>query len=119
MKKVSLIFALVLVSMITRAEYSCPDGAELVCLDNDDKVCPGNTQCVDEAAICFEKDACGSGANMICGSDYDAALINHQDTIDQYDSLIAQNVGLREQRLAQKNCVLNASKLVDAQKCVR
>jgi hypothetical protein len=119
MKNISLIFALVLVSMMTRAEYSCSDGAELACLDKGDKVCPAHTKCVDEAAICFEKDACGSDANMICRSEYDAVLNNHQDTIEQYDLLAAQNVGLREQRLAQKNCVLNASKLLDAQKCVR
>ncbi len=119
MKNISLIFVLVLVSMIARADYSCPDGAELACLDKSDKVCPAHTKCVDKAATCFEKDACGSDTNMICRSEYDAVLTNHQDTIEQYDLLAAQNVGLREQRLKQKNCVLNSSNLVDAQKCVR
>ena len=119
MRKATLMIVMALVSMNTWGEYSCPEGADLACLDKGDKVCPANTKCVDKDAICFEKDSCGSGANMICRSEYDAVLNDHQETVKQYDSLAVENVSLREQRLEQKNCVLNASKLIDAQKCVR
>jgi hypothetical protein len=44
---------------------------------------------------------------------------NYKKAVGQYDELVSENVSLREQRLARKNCVLNASSLEESQRCVR
>ena len=119
MKNLSLIIALTLVSMSASAEFSCPDGADLACLDKGDTVCPASAKCVDDEAVCFDKHPCSSGTGLICESEYDEVLNNYTKTVKQYDQLLVENVGLREQRLEWKNCVINASTLADAERCVR
>ena len=119
MKNMTLIITLALVSINAWAEFSCPEGADLACLDKGDTVCPAATKCIADDAVCFDKHPCGPDTRLICESEYDEVLNNYKKSVEQYDLLIAENVGLREQRLARKNCVINASTLVGAQSCVR
>ena len=119
MKKVTLIVALALVSIGALGEFSCPYGTNAACLDDGDKVCPGSTKCVDVDVVCFDKNTCDSGTSFVCESEYDEVLNDYKKTVKQHNQLASENVGLREQRLEQKNCVINASTLEDAKRCVR
>lgn len=83
------------------------------------KDCPDSSKCVDENATCFEDYPCGSDEGFVCASKYGVVLEENRNLANQYNELISDNVELREQRLEQKNCVLNASSLAVAQSCVR
>ena len=100
-------------------DFSCPDGTEAACLNGGDKVCPSSTKCVDEGATCFDEYPCDLNGSFVCESEYDAVMRDYQQVVRQYDELASENVDLREQRLEQKNCVLNASNLKAAKSCVR
>jgi hypothetical protein len=114
-----LLAALLFFPLISSAEFSCPAGTTASCLADGDKICGKGTQCMDEAATCFESFPCGVGEPFVCGPEYDAALDEHRQTALKYDQLAAENVNLREQRLNRKNCVLNATRLADAKNCMR
>ena len=101
------------------SDYSCPDGTKMACLEEGDTVCPSYAKCVDKAAVCLDESACDSARGYICGSEYDAVLSDHQQTVDQYDQLLSENVSLRNERLEKRNCVINSATLKDAIKCVR
>lgn len=119
MKTLTVLFLLSLVSTVARAGYTCPDGTDMACLDDGDTVCPITAKCVDKAAVCLEEPRCDSDRGYICGSEYDAVLSDHQDTVDQYNRLRSENINLREDRLEKRNCVINAATLKDAISCVR
>ncbi|MGA9575729.1 MAG: hypothetical protein WBS20_17445 [Lysobacterales bacterium] len=119
MKRIFITVALVLLSSLAWSDTSCPDGASPVCLDDGDKVCPASGRCVDSSATCFDVFPCDAGEGFVCESRYDAMMNDYQEAALEHDALAAQNVDLREQRLQQKNCVLNAATLADAQTCVR
>lgn len=119
MQKLILIFVLTMISSGSRGDFSCPDGTNAACLDNGDQVCPGSAKCVSNDDVCFEKNTCPSGGGFICESEYDDILSDYRKAVSQHDELATENVNLREQRLEQKNCVINASTLENAQRCVR
>jgi len=119
MQKLILIFVLALVSSGSWGDFSCPDGTNAACLDNGDQVCPGSAKCVNNDDVCFDKHTCPSGGSFICESEYDDILNNYKKVVSQHNDLISENVDLRERRLEQKNCVLNASTLENAHRCVQ
>jgi hypothetical protein len=119
MKTLMYLFLLGLVSTVAQAGYTCPDGTGMACLDDGDTVCPITAKCVDKAAVCLEEPRCDSGRGYICGTEYDAVLSDHQETVDQYNQLLSENVSLREDRLEKRNCVINSATLKDAIRCVR
>lgn len=119
MRHLSLLIGLLSVSAFSWAEFSCPDGTEAACIEAADRVCSANTKCVDTTAACFGEFPCGADEGFVCGSEYDAALHDHQRSMEKYDKLVKENVDLRQERLDRKNCVLNATGLIEAQKCVR
>ena len=49
----------------------------------------------------------------------DAIMSDYEKTVNQYNQLTSENVALRNQRLEQKNCVINAASVKDAIRCVR
>ena len=100
-------------------DFSCPDGTEPACLDKGDKVCPEAARCVDNSAVCFDEFPCGASEGFVCESRYDAMMKDYRDAAKEHEALARENVGLREQRLEWKNCVLNASTLAGARQCVR
>jgi hypothetical protein len=108
-----------LISDSGRGDFLCPDGTSAACLDSGDKVCPGSARCVDDRATCFDEYPCDPGEGLVCASGYDAIMDDLKRAVTQYDELALENVALRETRLEQKNCVLNASTLGDARRCVR
>ncbi len=114
-----LVFTLLLVPALSLAEFSCPDGTDAACIEIGDRICSANTKCVDDSATCFDDFPCGSDEGFVCGSEYDAALNAHKRSTEKYDQLVKENVDLRQERLDRKNCVLNATGLIEAQKCVR
>lgn len=99
--------------------FSCPDSTVAACLDSDDKVCSGLAKCVDERATCFEQYPCGLSEGFVCAEKYNDTLDDLRQAVKLHEELALENVTLRERRLNQKNCVLNASTLHDAQSCVR
>lgn len=119
MKPRLFVFLLSLVSTVVQAGYTCPDGTTMACMDKGDSICPMTAKCVDKAAVCLEEPRCDSDRGYICGSEYDAALKDHQNTVDQYNELLSENVSLREDRLEKRSCVINAATLKDAISCVR
>jgi hypothetical protein len=119
MKTRIILFLLSLASTVAQAGYTCPDGTTMACMDKGDSVCPMTAKCVDKAAICLAEPRCDSDRGYICGSEYDAVLKDHQETVDQYNGLLSENVSLREDRLEKRNCVINAETLKDAISCVR
>jgi hypothetical protein len=119
MQRLLLILILALVSTGAWCDFSCPVGTEAACLDGGDKVCPESTQCVDEHASCFDEYPCELSEGFVCASQYDKVMKEFENTAQQYDQLISENVNLREMRLEQRNCVLNASTLDGAKRCVR
>jgi len=118
MNRLALIVLLILVSTGTWGDFSCPDGTSAVCMENGDSICPGTARCVSNDVVCLDKNSC-AGGNFICDTGYDELMRNYKKAVAQYDELVSENVSLREQRLARKNCVLNASSLEESQKCVR
>jgi hypothetical protein len=119
MKAVIFLFALSLLSSSALGDYSCPDGTSAACLDNEDIVCPASAKCVPNEAVCLDEHACDSARGYICGSEYDEVMKDYEKVVSQYNQLTSENVGLREIRLEQRNCVINAATLKDAIKCVR
>jgi len=119
MKRLALIAALALVSTGAWGGFSCPNGTKAVCLNTDDKVCPTSAKCVDDGATCFDGYACDLNKGFVCESTYDDVLSDYKQTVRQHNELALENVALRERRLEQKNCVINASTLDDAKRCVR
>lgn len=119
MKTLLFFFALSLASFGARADFSCQDGTHAACLDEGDSVCPASAKCVDDAAVCLDQLSCDSARGFICGSEYDDLLQGYEKTVSQYNQLTAENVELRETRLAQKSCVINAATLQAAIRCVR
>lgn len=119
MKSLMFLLLTCLVSHVAWANFTCPDGAKMSCLEEGDTVCPAYAQCVDKASVCLDKSACDSARGYICGSEYDAVLSDHQQTVDQYNQLLSENVSLRNERLEKRNCVINSATLKDAIKCVR
>jgi len=119
MQKLLCIFALTLISSGVLADFSCPNDTKPICLDKDDKVCPGTAKCVSNDVVCFDKKSCDAGRGFMCASELDDVLNDHRETAEQYNKLALENVNLRETRLAKKNCVLNASTLGEAKGCVR
>jgi len=122
MKRMIFYAVLILISMgiqsDLRGDFTCPDGSEIACLDHADKVCPASARCVDNSAVCVDKFPCDANEGFVCESRYDAMMKDYRDAVKEHAALATQNVELREQRLAQKNCVLNASTLAAARKCV-
>jgi len=104
---------------VKRGGFSCPDGTGAACLDIGDKVCPGSTKCVDVSATCFDEYPCDLSEGFVCESGYDDVLDDLKQAVRQHDELALENVVLRERRLEQKNCVLGASTLDNAKRCVR
>lgn len=119
MKQLALIIVLALVSMGTWGDFSCPDGAAPVCIDKGDKICPGSSKCVDHNATCFDNYPCGISSGFVCESEYHDILTDYESVVGQHNELASENTDLREKRLAQKNCVLNAATLENAKKCAR
>jgi hypothetical protein len=119
MKAVIFLFALSLLSSSASGDYSCPDGTNAACLGNGDTVCPASAKCVGNEAVCLDGRACDSARGYICGSEYDELMKDYEKVVSQYNQLTSENVGLREIRLEQRNCVINAATLKDAIKCVR
>ncbi len=119
MQKLIFIFALAFFSTGTWGDFSCPDGTNAACLDSGDTVCPGSAKCVGDDVVCFDKHTCDPGIDFICESEYDEIMNKYKKTVSQYNQLASENVDLRERRLEQKNCVINASTLKDAIRCVR
>jgi len=116
---VVFLFALSLLSSSALGNYSCPDGTKAACLNNGDTVCPASAKCVSSEAVCLDESACDSAMGYICGSEYDELIKDYEKVVGQYNQLTSENVGLREIRLEQRNCVINAATLKDAIKCVR
>lgn len=119
MRNVLFSALLILVSMTAWSNFSCEDGAEPVCLDKGDKVCPATARCVDGNSVCFDQFPCDAGEGFVCESRYDAMMRDYREAAKEHDALAKQNVDLREQRLERKNCVLNADTLAGARQCVR
>ena len=119
MKRLALIATLTLISTGIWGDFSCPGGTAAVCLENVDTVCPSSAKCVSNDVVCFDKHTCDSNGGFICESKYDAVMDDYKEAVQQHDELASENVGLRERRLEQKNCVMNAPTLEEAQKCVR
>lgn len=118
MKTLISIFVLSLVPIVTWSDFSCPAGENIVCIEEADTICPDYAKCVADNAICLDEHACESDRGYICGSEYDELMNDYQKAVDQYNQLISDNVALREKRLQQKNCVRNASSLLEARRCV-
>ena len=118
MKTLLFLFVLSLLSTGVWADFSCPNGTNEVCLTDGDTVCPASAKCVDNDAVCLDQRSCDSPSGFICGSEYDDVLNDNKKVVSQYNQLLSENVDLREKRLEQKNCVINASTLKDAKKCV-
>lgn len=119
MKALMLLFLMCMVSVGARAGFTCPDGTNMACLEEGDTVCPLSAKCVSQAAICLDESACESARGYICGSEYDAVLSDHQQTVNKYNQLLSENVSLREDRLEKRSCVINSATLKDAIRCVR
>ncbi len=119
MNAVMFLFALSLLSSSALSDYSCPDGTSAACLDSGDTVCPVSAKCVTNEAVCLDGHACDSARGYICGSEYDEVLQDYEKVVSQYNQLTSENVDLRETRLEQRNCVINAATLKVAIKCVR
>lgn len=119
MYKTIISAVLLLASTGAYSDFTCPDDVTPVCLDKGDTVCPATARCVDSNAVCFDSFPCDAGEGFVCESRYDAMMNDYREAAKEHDALARQNVELREQRLAWKNCVLNASTLPDARKCVR
>ena len=119
MKAVIFIFALSLLSSSALGNYSCPDGTKAACLAGGDTVCPASAKCVSSAAVCLDESACESARGYICGSEYDEVMKDYENVVSQYNQLTSENVDLREIRLEQRNCVINAATLKDAIRCIR
>jgi len=119
MKRIALIVLLTLVSTATWGDLSCPGGTSAVCMENGDSICPATAKCVSNDVICLDRNSCAAGGSFICDTSYDKLMGEYKEAARQYDELVSENVSLREQRLAQKNCVLNASILDEAQRCFR
>ena len=96
-----------------------PDDSEPTLSVDAREDCPDSSKCVDENATCFEDYPCNPDEGFVCASKYGVVLDENKKLANQYNELISENVELREQRLDQKNCVLNASSLAAAQRCVR
>lgn len=118
MKTLLFLFALALVSTAAWGDFSCPNGTNEACLTDGDTVCPASAKCVDDDAVCLDKRSCDSPRGFICGSEYDDVLNDHKKVVSQYNQLLSENVDLREKRLQQNNCIMNASTLKDAKKCI-
>ncbi len=116
-----IIFSAVLLLASTSAfsDFTCPDDVTPVCLDKGDKVCPATARCVDSSAVCFDSFPCDANEGFVCESRYDAMMNDYREAAKEHDALAKQNVELREQRLAWKNCILNADTLAGARQCVR
>lgn len=119
MNRYLLVFTLFWVPTIAFADFACPDGTEAACIHSGDRICPADTKCVDKNSTCFDDFPCSANEGFVCGSEYDAALNDHKRSTEKYDQLVKENVDLRQERLNRKNCVLNATVLTEAQKCVR
>lgn len=119
MKQHWLVLTLLCFPVLSMAEFTCPAGTVVSCIESGDRVCAAGTKCVDESATCFDAFPCDTEDGFVCGSEYDAALNDHQRSTEKYDQLVSENVDLRQQRLERKNCVLNATGLAEAQQCVR
>ena len=119
MKTLVFFLILSLAPMGAWADFICPDGTKEACLGDGDSVCPITGKCVDDAAVCLDPESCKSPRGFICGSEYDAVLADYEKVVGQYNQLISENVKLREVRLEQKNCVINAQSLKEAIRCVR
>lgn len=119
MKRLPLLVALLLVYSFSWAGLSCPEGTEAACIEPGDKLCGETARCVDQSATCFDAFPCDVEAGFVCAAEYDAALNDHKRSTEQYDQLATENVDLRQERLDRKNCVLNATELTEAQRCVR
>lgn len=102
-----------------RGGFLCPDGTDAACLDAGDTVCPDLARCIDDQATCFDEYPCDPDEGFVCASEYDDMLNKLQQVAAQHDELASENVALREKRLEQKNCVINAATLKDAIRCVR
>jgi hypothetical protein len=102
-----------------RGDFSCPDGTKPYCLDSGDKACPSSTKCVNDEATCFDDYPCDLSDGFFCASQYDNVLNDCKDVVRQYNELASENLDLRERRMAQKNCVINACTLEEARTCVR
>ena len=119
MKTVIFLVALSLLSSSVLAEFSCLDGTNAACLDLGDTVCPASAKCVENEAVCLDQNDCDSARGYICGSEYDEVLKDYEKVVSQYNQLTSENVDLRNIRLEQRNCVINAGTLKDAISCVR
>lgn len=119
MKNGILVIALLLASTTVSSEFACPDGTQASCLEAGDKVCPASTKCVDIDIDCYDKSSCDSDTGFICESDYAEVMKDYKTAVVQHNELAAENEALREQRLEQKNCVINAATLKLAIRCVR
>jgi hypothetical protein len=100
-------------------DFTCPTGTKAACLDTGDKVCPGSTKCIDEGATCFDEYPCDLSEGFVCATEYDGVMNGYKQAVKQHDELASENVTLREMRLEIKNCVINASALKVAIRCVR
>jgi hypothetical protein len=100
-------------------DFTCPTSTKAACLDTGDKVCPGSTKCIDEGATCFDEYPCDLSEGFVCASEYDGVMNGYKRALKQHDELASENVALRKMRLEIKNCVINASALKDAIRCVR
>jgi len=118
MHKLIITTALILFATNAWCDFTCTDGSNPVCLDKGDKVCPATARCVDTSAVCFDEFPCDVSEGFVCESRYDAMMKDYKETAQEHDTLAKQNVELREQRQQWKNCVLNASTLLEARKCV-
>lgn len=119
MKVTVFMVVLSMVSIVAWGDFSCPDGTEAACLDTGDRVCPGSTRCVDNGATCFDEYPCDLNDSFVCASSYDDVMDDYKRAVSQYNDMASENTDMRERRLEQKNCVLNASTLDGAQRCVR
>lgn len=119
MKTLVFLFVLLLISTSVQAEFTCLDGTSPACLDVSDTVCPASAKCVPDEAVCLDESSCDSDRGFICGSEYDNFLGDYKKVVAQYNQLTSENVDLREERLQQRSCVINAHSLKDAIRCVR
>jgi len=113
------LLALALVWTDAQCDFTCAEGSKIACVDSGDKVRPASARCVDNSAVCFDRFPCDASEGFVCESKYDAMMKNYKEAAKEHNAMAAQNVELREQRLEQKNCVLNASTLAGARQCVR
>jgi hypothetical protein len=119
MKNGILIITLVVASTTAWGQFNCPDGTHAACLEAEDKICAGSTKCVDIEIDCYDKNSCASDTGFVCESDYAEVMNDYKTAVIQHNELAAENAVLREQRLEQKNCVINAASLKIAIRCVR